>query len=112
MNVSEKEIDGVCVLEPEGRLDSNSAAEFEETLSAAIDGGKTTVVMDLNKLAYISSAGLRTLLTAAKKIKAAGGQLAFCGLNDTIREVFEISGFQAILNVTDSLDAAVAAVSG
>lgn len=110
MTVSEKEIGNVCVLAPRGRLDGNSASDFEETLTAIIDGGKTRLVMDLAELVYISSAGLRTLLTAAKKIKTVDGQLAFCGLNDTVKEVFEISGFTAILNVADSLDAAVAAV--
>jgi stage II sporulation protein AA (anti-sigma F factor antagonist) len=102
----------VLVLIPEGRLDSNTVAEAESDLLARIEPGDRRVVLDLAGLDYISSAGLRLVLLAAKRLKQAGGRLALCGLRPQIREVFEISGFVSILTVVGSRQEAEAAVAG
>ena len=54
-------------------------------------------MLDLGRLDYISSAGLRVVLIAAKRLKSVGGALVLCTLNPSVREVFEISGFASIL---------------
>jgi stage II sporulation protein AA (anti-sigma F factor antagonist) len=102
----------VLVLIPEGRLDSNTVAEAESDLLARIEPGDRRVVLDLAGLDYISSAGLRLVLLAAKRLKQAGGRLALCGLRPQIREVFEISGFVSILTVVGSRQEAEAVVAG
>ena len=103
---------GVLVLMPEGRLDSNNAAEAEEDLLRHLDGGSRHIVIDLGKLDYISSAGLRLVLVAAKRLKQSSGKLALCGMKPHIREVFEISGFVSILTVVETRPEAEAAVAG
>jgi anti-anti-sigma factor len=62
-------------------------------------GGSKKLAVDFSALDYISSAGLRVLLGAAKQLKASGGSLRTFGLNDSVREVFDISGFSTILSV-------------
>jgi anti-anti-sigma factor len=89
----------VKIMAPSDRLDSGNAAAFEQDVLAAIAGGATNVLMDFSGLSYISSAGLRVVLLTAKKTKAVGGKLALCSLNDSIREVFVVSGFDNILDI-------------
>lgn len=98
MEVTETQVDGTLVIAPRGRLDSNTAPEFEQRLLQSLTG-KPRLVLDLAGLDYISSAGLRVLLMAAKKVKQGQGRLALCELQAPIREIFEISGFLSILDV-------------
>ena len=85
-----------------GKLDSATAPQAQQTLEELISGGARTLAIDFSKLDYISSAGLRVLLGIAKKLKATGGALRSFGLNETVREVFDISGFSTILAVFPS----------
>ncbi|GAB4174481.1 MAG: STAS domain-containing protein [Thalassobaculales bacterium] len=99
MQVGQTKQGAVLILTPQGRLDSQTSKSFEEKLLGLVDAGERAVVLDFAQLSYISSAGLRVLLMATKKQKTAGGRLAVCALSDNIREVFEISGFSAILDI-------------
>ncbi|HEY1736558.1 MAG TPA: STAS domain-containing protein [Methylovirgula sp.] len=100
-------VDDVCEVRPKGRLDSASGPAFEKDLLAQIEGGRHRMLLDFSDLQYISSAGLRIVLLAAKKMKSAGGKMALCALNPQIAEVFEISGFSNILDIHPSRDAAL-----
>ncbi|MEI8241756.1 MAG: STAS domain-containing protein [bacterium] len=90
-----------------GRLDATSAAEAEQKIGEIINGGAANLLLDLTKLEFISSAGLRVLLVTAKKLLRQNGKLALCGLQDTVRIVFEVSGFLSIFQIAG--DAAEAA---
>ena len=85
-------------VELSGRLDTTTAPQLEEALASALDGVKD-LVFDFNQIQYISSAGLRVLLDTQKKISAAGGSMKLVGVNDVVREVFEVTGFINILSV-------------
>lgn len=98
MDTTEKK--EVKVIEFEGNLDTNTATEAEQHLNNLFDGGTSKILVNFKKLDYISSAGLRVLLATAKKLKGGGGELRICELNETVQEVFEISGFSTILNVS------------
>jgi len=100
--------DDICVLSPQGRLDSGTGAAFEKDLLNNIDKGARRLLLDFSKLQYISSAGLRIVLVGAKRMKASGGRMALCSLNRQIAEVFEISGFTSVLDIFPSQDDAVA----
>jgi len=89
----------VTIVQFEGNLDTNTAPDAHAHFDALADGGQVRIVVDFEKLNYISSAGLRILLATAKKLKGVGGQLRMFGLNDTVQEVFEISGFSTIFAV-------------
>ena len=80
----------------EGRLDGSTSQHVEEAYLGQLETGAARFIFDLGQLDYVSSAGLRVLLLAAKKTRAAGGKIALFGLNQSVKEVFEISGFQSI----------------
>lgn len=84
----------VCV---EGRLDTNTAPELEAELKASLDG-VTALKMDFGKLDYISSAGLRVLLST-QKIMNKQGEMKILNVNETVMEVFEVTGFSEILTI-------------
>jgi anti-sigma B factor antagonist len=102
MNISTREEGGVTVVGVEGNLDTNTAPDAQQHLDGLQDGGAQKILVNFTDLDYISSAGLRVLLATAKRISASGGSLRICGLNETVSEVFEISGFSVILNVFGS----------
>ena len=102
MQLTIDQIDSVCVIRIEGNLDTNTAPEAEEKIGALISDGAERVLADLGALEYISSAGLRVLLWTAKQLGAKKGELRVCSLNETVREVFDMSGFSSILGVYDS----------
>ncbi len=107
MEVVETQEDGAWVLSPRGRIDSVTCKPFEERLMARVDSGPVPVVVDLTELDYISSAGLRVLLMAAKKQKARAARFALCSVKEHIREVFEIGGFTKILEIHEDRSAAL-----
>jgi anti-sigma B factor antagonist len=109
MQISVTESDGVQVLSFEGNLDTNTAPDAESEINALIDAGVQKLLINFEKLDYISSAGLRILLATAKKLKPGGGVLKICCLNPTVQEVFDISGFSTILSVTSSEEEALGA---
>jgi len=95
------------IITVKGRVDAVTAPEFEKRLEEWIDEGETRLIVDLGGLEYISSAGLRSILTIAKKMKTKQGQIVLCGLRDTVKEVFDISGFSTIIPLCESVDAAI-----
>jgi anti-anti-sigma factor len=99
--------DDLCILRPQGRLDSETAPAFSDDMNVLIAGGADKLLLDMAALDYISSAGLRVILQAAKQIKGKGGKLALCSMSEQIREVFEISGFAGILDIVPSHDDAM-----
>lgn len=102
------EATGPAVLAPAGRLDANTSPEFEKMMLEELNRSPHGMVMDFSALGYVSSAGLRVVLLAAKKVKAAGGVFVLCGLAPTIAEVFRVSGFLSILTVDPDRAAALA----
>jgi anti-anti-sigma factor len=102
---------GLCVLRPQGRLDSATGPVLNEDISRSIADGANKVLLDLGQLDYISSAGLRTVLHAAKQMKSLGGQLVLCSLNEQIKDVFEVSGFTRFLDISPSHEEAMARLS-
>ncbi len=110
MDINELSEGKATVLALAGRLDSNTCGDLEKHLLGAIDRGTAAVVVDFADLAYVSSAGLRVLLMAAKRLRAGDGKLALCGLSDNIRDVFKMSGFDKILTITGTRAEAVDAV--
>ena len=100
--------ESVLVLNPMGRIDGTNAKEFEEALLGRIDAGDTQVLMNFEGINYISSAGLRVLLMAAKRTSEAKGQLALCAVQPHIQEVFTVSGFAQIIAIHEDSGAALA----
>lgn len=94
-----------------GRMDAVTAPTYEIRLNELIASGEACFVVDFEGLDYISSAGLRALLSTAKKLKGKGGQISFANIKGTVKEVFDISGFGAIFQTHDSVDNALVGIS-
>jgi len=99
MDISTRTQQGTTIVKIAGKLDSITSPEAQQALDAILAGGGRKIVVDFTALDYISSAGLRVLLGAAKRLSGAGSALRLFGLNDSVREVFQISGFATILAV-------------
>ena len=108
MEISVKTANEVKVLAFEGSLDTQTSPDAQAQMTQQIEGGDRKILVNLEKLHYISSVGLRTLLAAAKQLKTADGELRVCDLNEVVKEVFDISGFSTIFkifeNETEALD--------
>ena len=107
MEVIEKRQDGISIVQLLGRLDSNTSPEFEQKLFGVIEDGEKSVIVDFEKLDYISSAGLRVLLKAAKELKRSQGKIVLCSMKDYIKEVFEIAGFVTLFPIVSSVGDAI-----
>jgi len=90
-----------------GRLDAVSAPDFEKRLLEFVDQGNTIVVIDGGRLNYISSAGLRSILCVSKRLKQGNGILSVAALTGVAKNVFEISGFNAILAIYERVEDAL-----
>ncbi|MBE6414465.1 MAG: STAS domain-containing protein [Verrucomicrobiaceae bacterium] len=93
-----------------GRLDVTTTQDLEKTFTDLFNAGKNKMLIDCTELEYISSAGLRTLLTAAKTSKKIDGKIVLANLNTNVKQIFEISGFTSIFDIFDSLQNAVSAL--
>ena len=107
MDIVTDRINDVLIAEARGRVDGTNAAAFEEALSNAVSQHDRAMIIDLEKLTYISSAGLRVILLIAKTMRRHNGKLAMCSLQTPIREVSQISGFDKIIPVHGSRAAAL-----
>ena len=97
MNIIKTIEDGRAVFELEGRLDTTTAPELEKELQEALEG-ITELILDFEKLDYISSSGLRVLLTT-RKIMMAQGDMKVIHVNEAIMDIFEVTGFTDILTI-------------
>ncbi|WP_029009199.1 STAS domain-containing protein [Azospirillum halopraeferens] len=111
MDINEETRNGILVLKPAGRVDSGTAGAFETRLVQAVNAGQASVVVDMAQLAYISSAGLRALLVAAKRARPAGSRIVLAAMSASIREVFDMSGFTSLFEIHTNADAAIQALS-
>ncbi|NSW86499.1 MAG: STAS domain-containing protein [Syntrophobacteraceae bacterium] len=93
-------------LKIKGRMDTLTAPEFEKECTKWMEEGVNHFVLDLGELEYISSAGLRSILLIAKKLKPNNGQICFCSPSEIVAKVFLISGFSSMFSTYDSVDEA------
>lgn len=106
MTVERETISDIVVLRPIGALDSGSSPELERLLTDALKDGTTRLIFDFSRLDYISSAGLRVVLLAGKRLRGSG-KVALAGMNDMVRDVFSMSGFLTLFPAADTLADAV-----
>ena len=97
LNIVKRVENGRAVIALEGRLDTNTAGELETELKTVIDS-VDEIVLDLEKLAYISSSGLRVLLSAQKAV-VKHGTLKLVHVNDAIMDIFDLTGFSEFLTI-------------
>jgi anti-sigma B factor antagonist len=109
MEIIELKQGKVSTFKLQGRLDSNTSQSFEKRLLDAISDGFKNVIIDFKDLDYISSAGLRVILKATKTLKREDGKIMLCAMQDYVKEVFEIAGFDSFLPIVPTMDDALKA---
>ena len=85
-------------VELSGRLDTAAVEEFDKELATVV-AENNNIVFDCSELEYISSSGLRAILTIHKQLQAKGGELALCNLQPTVKSVFDLTGFTMMMKI-------------
>jgi anti-anti-sigma factor len=98
---------GAVIVSVKGRMDAITSVDFEKSLSVLISKGESHFLIDLSELDYISSAGLRAILKISRLLKTQNGKILFAGLQDLVREVFKISGFDTIFQICETVEEAL-----
>jgi anti-sigma B factor antagonist len=99
MDITKTVDGGITSLTLSGRLDTLTSGELAKELDDLFAVSVEKLIFDFAALDYVSSAGLRVLLSAQKKISAAGAMMKIIGANDNVKEIFEITGFSSIMMV-------------
>ena len=95
---------GSLVVAPAGRIDTVTAAALEERLTERMDEGHGAILLDLSRVDYVSSQGLRVVLKTSKRMAAAGRGFAVCGLAETVAGVFRVTGFDRVIAIHATRD--------
>jgi anti-sigma B factor antagonist len=107
MEIIEKKLGLVQIVCPCGRLDAFASSELEKKLTPLADTAKVALIINLEKLEYISSSGLRIILTGLKKAKKGEGDIRLACLQPYVKEVFDMAGFSQLFKIFEKEDDAV-----
>ena len=110
MEVTSERQGTAVIVKTEGRVDGSNASDFQDALEDVIGPDDDSVILNLARLDYISSAGLRIILLSAKNLRQRDVKFAICSLSPSVHELFIISGFDQIIAIHDSSEAALAAL--
>ncbi len=99
MDIEQEKTGEVLVVAPSGRIDSTTSDTLDQALSRAVESGERRLLVDFDRVSYISSAGLRVLLVAAKRLRAERGALVLCALGEPVRQVFDLAGFLPLFTI-------------
>lgn len=90
---------GVLLFRLDGRLDATSSPQLETKITQQIDGGHKKILLDFGRVDYLSSAGMRLLLSLTRRLSKEEGKLALCTITDDVMEIVKVAGFEKILNI-------------
>ncbi len=107
MEIHVKKVAKRLIVSLTGKLDAVSVGELDKEMDGQIKAGESDFILDLSRLDYISSAGLRSILSTFKRLKENKGTITLCGLHGGVREVFDMSGFSSIFTIYESFENAL-----
>ena len=110
MEIRTRKEKNAIVVSIKGRMDAVSSSDFEKQLSALMAEGEKDFIIDFGELDYISSAGLRSILTTLKDLKGKNGRLLPCSLKDLVKDVFDISGLSHVIQIYETVDSALSQI--
>lgn len=102
MDTQVEEKGDVTVVRLEGRLDAASSPQIEKQLQAIIDAGHFKVVLNFERVEYLSSAGMRLMLSISKRLKNLAGKLIACNMSEEVLEVIKMAGFHQVIEIYPS----------
>ena len=107
IQIQQEQMGTLRILGLSGRLDTETAVDVELALQDLLAAGERHFLVDLGGIGYVSSAGLRVLLGLAKQLDGGKGTLKLCGLNPTVKQVFEVAGFSKLFTIMPDRAAAL-----
>ncbi len=107
LNIQTAQHTSVMLIEASGRIDSSNANQFGDALTSAISEGQLQLVLDLSGVEYMSSAGLREIVSAVKKLNRQQGDLRLAQPSPRVMEVLELTGLDSALQIFPSQAAAI-----
>ena len=107
MEITEEQRDNISILRVIGKLDASTSKDLEVKVLSLIASNQAKLIIDLSQLDYISSAGLRIFLLAAKRMDEAKGKMILCSLKDGVKQVFDIAGFSSFLTLAPTTEEAI-----
>ena len=107
MELKEEKTDNCSIVSISGRLDTTTYGMLEKMLNEMIDRPQGKILLECSEMDYVSSSGLRVFLMALKKISQMKGRFIICGLQENIREIFEISGFTKVFDIYNTAGEAI-----
>jgi anti-sigma B factor antagonist len=102
MDIAEEHVANITIVEVKGPINSNTAKKLEDKLSSLIEGGRTRLVIDLEHVSYISSAGFRVLMVADRLVEEANGKLALCKLSAETQTLIELAAITDLFEICPS----------
>ena len=111
MEISATLLDNVAAVAVKGRLDSSNADGLKERLSEIIHSGSSRLVIDLQDVIYISSAGFRTLLITARTVDKASGSMVLCGIAGEVKRLFDVAAFNELFTIVPTREDALRALA-
>jgi len=111
MQLTKKYENGVSIIAVNGTVDALSSYRLENDLLELMSSGDLFIVIDVSEMDYITSAGLRSLLVAAKMVSIKKGFMALCRLNEDVKKIFAMVNFESVLNIYEELFPALSAAS-
>ena len=99
MDISTQQVKNVSVMTVKGRVDSATAPDLENALKQLVEGDKTQIVLDLKDVEYMSSAGLRAMVSTLKSVKRVNGDLRLCTPSPRVAEVLRLAGLNSIFSI-------------
>jgi anti-sigma B factor antagonist len=112
MKIGKRQVDGITVVILDGRLDSSASGEVMDQLSGLVNAGATRMILNLESLTYISSAGLRSILVAAKLTKTLNGDMRMCEASDLVSQILETCGFSNLIKIDAHEEDSIKALGG
>jgi anti-anti-sigma factor len=99
MEIKTNEVAGITFVYLNGEIKSTTSGEVMDALAGLVKGGSNKLLLNIKDVAFISSAGLRSILVTAKLLQSSDGQMRICGANGSVKKVLETSGFTSLVNL-------------
>jgi anti-sigma B factor antagonist len=102
LTVESRRVGDVTVISPKGFINAHTVRHFEQALVTALEGGSQKILINGSGLAYIASAGLGVIMGLIEEVRSRGGDIRLAELNETVRNIFEVLGFNHLCRVMSS----------
>ena len=107
MDITHVKEDEISIITINGRLDAATAPAADKTIKNILEGDCLRMLFDFSKLDYLGSGGLRVILEAIKELRCKEGQIVLCSLSKFVKEIFEVSGLNSLISITESVESGI-----